>query len=153
MSPYASSTSAGLDAKVQVMTNHASLAAQQAQRFAGDNTPCVLAGDFNFKCHDAPYKLITQGNLNQEHPHMPPTAPHGDTILSRAWSSANVQATGSEPSFTNLASNAWGGDTFCETLDYIFLSTGDGWSTRAVRELPSKEQRSTPLHLQHPLWY
>lgn len=132
----------GSDAKVQVMTNHASLAAQQAQRFAGDKTPCVLAGDFNFKSHDAPYKLITQGNLNQEHPHMPPAAPHGDTWtpnLSRAWSSAYVQATGSEPSFTNLASNAWGGGTFCETLDYIFLSTGDGWSTRAVRELPSKE--------------
>ena len=54
MSPYASSTSAGLDAKVQVMENHTSLAAQQVQRFAGDKMPCVLAGDFNFKSHDAP---------------------------------------------------------------------------------------------------
>ena len=42
-------------------------------------------------------------------------------------SSAYVMADGQEPEFTNLASNAWGGDAFCETLDYIFLSTGDGW--------------------------
>ena len=42
-------------------------------------------------------------------------------------------ADGQEPEFTNLASNAWGGDAFCETLDYIFLSTGDGWSVKGVR--------------------
>ena len=48
----------GSDEKVQVMTNHASLAAQQALRFAGEGTPCILAGDFNFKPGDAPYQLI-----------------------------------------------------------------------------------------------
>lgn len=133
----------GSDAKVQVMTNHASLAAQQALRFAGEGTPCVLAGDFNFKPGDAPYKLVTTGALPAEDPHLPPAAPHGDPwtpALTRPWRSAYVLANGAEPEFTNLATNAWGGDAFCETLDYIFVSSGSGWRVRAVRPLPSKEE-------------
>jgi len=133
----------GSDAKVQVMTNHVCLAAQQALRFAGDGTPCVLAGDFNIKPHDAPYALITRGVLASDHPHMPPAAPYGDTwkpVLPKPLSSAYVMATGREPEFTNLASTAWGGDAFCETLDYIFLSSGDGWRVREVRPLPSKAE-------------
>ena len=132
----------GSDEKVQVMTNHASLAAQQALRFAGEGTPCILAGDFNFKPGDAPYQLITKGTLPESDAHYPPPPPHGDTwkpALPKAMSSAYVMADGQEPEFTNLASNAWGGDAFCETLDYIFLSTGDGWSVKGVRPLPSKE--------------
>lgn len=133
----------GSDEKVQVMTNHASLAAQQALRFAGEGTPSILAGDFNIKPGDAPYALITKGTLPATDPHMPPPAPHGDTwtpSLPKAMSSAYVMANGVEPEFTNLASNAWGGDVFCETLDYIFLSSGDGWKVHGVRPLPSKEE-------------
>ena len=132
----------GTDPKVQVMTNHAALAAQAAQRFAGDR-PCVLAGDFNFKPGDAPYRLITSGDLDAADPHMPPPPPHGDTwrpALPTAMESAYVLADGREPEFTNLASNAWGGDAFCETLDYIFLARGAGWRVRNVRPLPSKEE-------------
>jgi 2',5'-phosphodiesterase len=132
----------GSDEKVQVMTNHAALAAQEALRFAGQGTPCVLAGDFNIKPGDAPYALITKGMLPATDPHMPPAAPHGDRwtpSLPKAMGSAYVMANGVEPEFTNLATNAWGGDTFCETLDYIFLSSGDGWKVHGVRPLPSKE--------------
>ena len=51
-------------------------------------------------------------------------------------------ASGSEPEFTNLAVTKFakpGEPPFCETLDYIFVSDGDGWTVRAVRPLPSKE--------------
>jgi len=133
----------GSDAKVQVMTNHAALAAQQALRFAGEGTPCVLAGDFNIKPADAPYKLLTTGTLPEEDPHMPPAAPHGDVwrpTLPKPMRSAYVLASGSEPEFTNLAMTKFakpGEPPFCETLDYIFVS--DGWTVKAVRPLPSKE--------------
>ena len=133
----------GSDEKVQVMTNHASLAAQQALRFAGEGTPCVLTGDFNIKPADAPYALITKGTLPETDPHMPPTAPNGDPwtpSLPKPMHSAYVMANGVEPEFTNLATNSWGGDAFCETLDYIFLSSGDGWKVHGVRPLPSKEE-------------
>ena len=51
-------------------------------------------------------------------------------------------ASGSEPEFTNLAVTKFaepGEPPFCETLDYIFVSDGDGWTVKAVRPLPSKE--------------
>jgi len=133
----------GSDAKVQVMTNHVSMAAQGALQFA-EGTPCVLAGDFNIKPADAPYELLTTGSLPADHPHMPPLPPpNGDTwtpTMPKVLDSAYVIGTGSEPEFTNLATNKWGGTAFCETLDYIFLSSGDGWKVRAVRPLPSKEE-------------
>ena len=113
-------------------------------RFAGDGTPCILAGDFNFKPGDAPYKLTTSGTLAATDPHLPGAAPNNDTWtpapLPKRFDSAYVLCHSAEPEFTNLATNAWGGNAFCETLDYIFVSNGDGWNVQGVRPLPSKDE-------------
>ena len=50
----------GSDAKVQVMTVHAALAAQRASAFAAGD-PFILAGDFNLTPDSAPYRLLTTG--------------------------------------------------------------------------------------------
>ena len=42
-----------------------------------------------------------------------------------------------EPEFTNFAKRKFsGGEEFCETLDYIWLS--EEWNVEGVRELPSR---------------
>ena len=136
----------GSDAKCQVMTYHAALAAQHARAFA-QGAPFVLAGDFNFKPHDAPYQLLTTSELPTDHPHMPPPNP-GDTwrpTIAAPLASAYVAADGAEPEFTNLAVTKFNKPDeppFCETLDYIFL--GDGakfkWRALSVRSLPKRAE-------------
>ncbi|KAL1496784.1 hypothetical protein AB1Y20_014372 [Prymnesium parvum] len=128
----------GSDEKVVVI--HAALAAQRAAKFA-DGVPYILAGDFNFTPTSSPYKLITEGQLPAGHPQLPQMA------AADAWRpevrpplrSAYLEALGAEPDFTNLALNKFSGEqSFCETLDYIFLSPGD-WAVGGVKPLPPRE--------------
>lgn len=44
-----------------VMTFHTALSAHHAFRFAGDNVPLILAGDFNFDPSSESYALLTSG--------------------------------------------------------------------------------------------
>lgn len=134
----------GSDPKCQVMVYHAALAAQHARAFA-QGAPFVLAGDFNFKPHDAPYELLTTASLAEEHPHMPPPKPNDawrPTIASPLVS-AYKAVDGAEPEFTNLAVTKFNKPDeppFCETLDYIFLGEGAAakWKATAVRPLPKR---------------
>ena len=134
----------GSDPKCQVMVYHAALAVQHARTFA-QGAPFVLAGDFNFKPHDAPYQLLTTGALPHDHPHLPPPrqddAWRPDVVAPLASAYAAVE--GVEPEFTNLAVTKFNKPDeppFCETLDYIFLGDGAAakWHPRRVRPLPSK---------------
>ena len=126
----------GSDPKVQVMTYHAALAAQQVRKFA-DGLPCVLAGDFNFMPGTAPYRLVTDGVLPPDEPHLPPM-PEQDSwqpTVPQPFESAYVASGAGEPEFTNLATTQFmPNEPFIGTLDYIFLSSGD-WAVTSVKPL------------------
>ena len=125
------------------MVAHAALAAQHAKRFAA-GLPHILAGDFNFQPPSSCYELMTTGSLPADHVHQPPTAKGDDwsPLVSPPMVSAYVAAGVSEPEFTNLAVTKFNKPDeppFCETLDYIFLSSGD-WSAQYARPLPRKAE-------------
>jgi len=126
----------GSDDKCKVMTIHAAMLFQYAQKLArGD--PLVVAGDFNIQPTSAQYQFITQGRLAQDHPQNPQSSPVDFEVSIKPMVSAYKVANGKEPEFTNLAKTGWGGpDKFCETLDYIWLS--DGWKVEGVKPLGSK---------------
>jgi endonuclease/exonuclease/phosphatase family metal-dependent hydrolase len=135
----------------QVMLMHSSLYAQWAQRFARTAkgspngadacAPHVVVGDFNVTPSTPSYALLTTGQVEADHPELPPPrAPHDrtrwqfDALPAGPMRSAYaVAGGGSEPDFTN---NAWikDGPAFRETLDYILLSKE--WSVKAVEPLP-----------------
>lgn len=120
----------------QVMTIHTSLAAQAAIRFA-DGCPLVLAGDFNIKPADAPYRLVLDGTMPATDPAYPRLGA-GDAWrcdLPFPLRSAYLEATGGEPAFTNYAFPDHQSEAFQETLDYIFLSPE--WSVTGVLSLPA----------------
>jgi endonuclease/exonuclease/phosphatase family metal-dependent hydrolase len=56
--------------KPQVMTIHAALSAQHAERFAGENA-YILGGDFNITPQSSMYALLTQGSMETKHPDYP----------------------------------------------------------------------------------
>ena len=59
----------------RVMVIHSALVAQTVQQLAGAD-PHILAGDFNFKPHSSPYKLVTQGHLSpSDEFYVEPSAP------------------------------------------------------------------------------
>ena len=49
------------------MTIHSALCAQFAEREA-DGVPWVLCGDFNIKPSDLQYQLLTEGQMDPQHP-------------------------------------------------------------------------------------
>ena len=124
----------------QVMVAHATLLMQYAQRFAG-GLPYVVAGDFNVKPYDACYKVITEGSIPDDHPQSlsnagsAPWDPAWRPVVSPPLRSAYKDALGSEPDFTNFARTKGQEETFCECLDYIFLSPE--WIVRDVVALPA----------------
>jgi 2',5'-phosphodiesterase len=123
----------------QVMVAHATLLMQHAQRFAG-GLPFVVAGDFNVKPHDACYKVITEGSIPDDHPQSPTHA--GPAPWDSAWRpavspplrSAYRDALGREPGFTNFARTKGQEASFCECLDYVFMSPE--WTVRDVVGVP-----------------
>jgi len=109
----------------QVMTLHAALAVQQVQRLAIESgSPCVVAGDWNFKPGDHQYKMVTTGAIGRGCPAYPVLA-DGDRWQPRLrlpMRSAYCAAHGAEPDFTNFAQTAGEEEPFIDTLDYIFCS-------------------------------
>ncbi|CAF3197720.1 unnamed protein product [Rotaria sp. Silwood2] len=85
--------------------------------------PFILAGDFNFKPNEIPYRVITEKSyLN--HVRLPNSnqyevsyRPDGEQILKSAYCEKN----GTEPNYTNFASTSQT-PNFCATLDYIFFA-------------------------------
>jgi len=131
----------GSDDKCKVMTIHASLLFQQAQRFA-KGQPLVVGGDFNIQPPSAQYDFITQGKLDNSHPQNPQdSSPLGiDLQISPMRSAYAVHS--AEPEFTNLARNKFSRDgPFIETLDYIFLS--DEISVEGIKKLPPKSEMAS----------
>jgi mRNA deadenylase 3'-5' endonuclease subunit Ccr4 len=135
----------------QVMNIHCALSAQHIQKFAkGD--PYIFAGDFNIKPDSSMYQLMTTGVIDKKNPECPP--PLEDDASGWACSvtpplgSAYMQANGEEPNFTNLAQVSNDLVPFCDTLDYIFLSSSDAsstgyesdWITSAVEPLPHRSE-------------
>ena len=125
-----------------VMTIHASLAAQHAADFAKGKA-FVLAGDFNIKPQDPQYELLTTGTMSVTDAAYPVAPEHEPwrPELSTALSSAYAVAGGEEPAFTNWA-KIRDQEPFIETLDYIFLS--DHWRVHDVLPLPTRDTSPGP---------
>ena len=134
----------GSDEKCQVMVLHASWLMQHAQKWAAGD-PLVVAGDFNIKPGDPTYDMIVEGEIAPGHPHYPRAAPPDASAAEAAWTpgaapmrSAYAERNGAEPEFTNLARRGFtGGDEFCETLDYLWLSPE--WDVAGVVPLPARK--------------
>eukprot|EP00656_Telonema_subtile_P025358 TRINITY_DN27446_c0_g1_i1.p1 TRINITY_DN27446_c0_g1~~TRINITY_DN27446_c0_g1_i1.p1 ORF type:complete len:226 (+),score=38.71 TRINITY_DN27446_c0_g1_i1:35-712(+) len=122
----------GSDQKCQVMVIHASLLLQHAQRFAG-GLPLVVAGDFNLKPHDVTYALMRDGKMSKDHPWWP----EGPTDWKCEPMRSAYAIKGGEPEFTNYAKTREGDPSFCEVLDYIWLSPQ--WGVASVDALPEKK--------------
>jgi len=113
-----------------VMTVHAALLLQKAQKFANGD-PLVVCGDFNSLPGSGAYQLVTTGKIEEGHPDACPPLPYGD-----AWdckdnlkpmASAYATAYGEEPKLTNKSVRKfeWPGselNAFSGTLDYLFYT-------------------------------
>jgi len=138
-----------------LMTIHAALAAQFVHKFS-QNSPYILAGDFNFKPHDPQYKLYLHGKLDEtaDRHALPPSISQWKVQLPAKLRSAYVEANGSEPPFTNW-SQVKNDPVFKDTLDFIFLSDHKRWQVQSVRDLstitngpfPNKSEPSDHLLL------
>ena len=145
----------------RVMTIHTALLFQWGERFAAGD-PLVVAGDFNFKPHDAQYALVTSGALPTDAALAPPDdEPWRPDLpsslrLSSAYA-AHAAAGGDgdggdggggaaedEPDFTNFAQTKRDDEPFVETLDYIFVSR-EHWAVAGVEPLPHRGAVLGPL--------
>ncbi|CAF3661211.1 unnamed protein product [Rotaria sp. Silwood1] len=85
--------------------------------------PFILAGDFNFKPSEIPYRVITEkGYLNNiqlpnSNQYEVSYRPNDEQILKSAYCEKN----GTEPNYTNFVSTSQT-PNFCATLDYIFFA-------------------------------
>jgi 2',5'-phosphodiesterase len=123
-----------------VMNIHADLVGCRIQKLAGNDTPYILAGDFNILPESPHYSLLRTGTLSTDDETYP------DEKFDTPWTpklkgmrSAYVEVNGKEPEFTNNAFN--GGmneEAFIGTLDYIFLS--DEWKVLDVKHTPKKDE-------------
>ncbi|CAF3923616.1 unnamed protein product [Rotaria sordida] len=83
----------------------------------------ILAGDFNFKPSEIPYRGMTEkGYLNNvqlpnSNQYKVSYQPNGKQILKSAYYEKN----GTEPKYTNFAATSQN-PNFCATLDYIFFA-------------------------------
>ena len=150
----------------QVMVIHTALCVSHALRFS-KGLPLIFAGDFNFTPGSAPYRLLTEGCLNENDAAYPPppSNPLDKWRVNKALMAAATAATagtareggataglqsayhtflGKEPTFTNFAFTEWDTVAFKDTLDYIFLSPH--WTVEAVEPLPEDDdtQFATP---------
>jgi 2',5'-phosphodiesterase len=123
-----------------VMNIHADLVGSRIQQLAEEDTPYVLAGDFNIMPDSPHYSLLRTGTLSPEDETYP------DKKYDTNWKpelkgmrSAYFELNGEEPEFTNNAHNgAMNAEPFIGTLDYIFLS--DGWNVLKVKDTPKKDE-------------
>jgi exonuclease III len=125
----------------QMMAIHAALAAQFTQRYSG-SLPYILCGDFNITPGSTPYKIITQGAVNENEVSDYPTPCFpGDkwkpVLDGGGMKSAYNEVLGKEPKLTNYN---WCGTTpvrFEGTLDYIFFGGGKNgkMKVKSVRSL------------------
>ena len=121
-----------------VMNIHADLVGSRIQQLAKDDTPYVLAGDFNILPESPHYSLLRTGELSPEDE----TYPYKKYDMNwapqlKGMKSAYFELNGEEPEFTNAAHNgAMNDESFIGTLDYIFLS--DEWNVLKVKETPKK---------------
>ena len=105
-----------------VMVMHASAVKDLVFQFAAGH-PFVLAGDFNFKPRDAPYRVITERSYAEQLT----LAQTGGERVSDLFSTQQVlrsayrEKNGAEPNYTNFAVTRQS-LAFCATLDYIFFS-------------------------------
>mmetsp|Transcript_14496 Transcript_14496/g.31184 ORF Transcript_14496/g.31184 Transcript_14496/m.31184 type:complete len:467 (+) Transcript_14496:176-1576(+) len=137
------------------------LAAKEGEKCDTDTIPYILAGDFNILPDSPHYKLLTTGKLDKSDTTYPPPK-HGEEwkVESLAMDSAYalVDASGTEPEFTNYAHIKDDPDPFIGTLDYIFLSqkertsrsnegkeNGEQWVVHGVQKLPCKEDSGGPF--------
>eukprot|EP00501_MAST-03F_sp_TOSAG23-6_P001785 GSMAST32.ASY1.ANO1.1863.1 assembled CDS len=143
--------------KPLVMLTHSSLMVNRIHELSksqGDDTPFILAGDFNFKPEDSTYELYVFISIpiffwyEISVVDWLPTVPGS---LTSCYHFMN----GKEPTFTNFAftdamtksddSDDMINDPFCETLDYILCSKH--WTPRQVIKLPTRDElnnRSMP---------
>lgn len=130
----------------KVMVIHAALAAQCAHKFANGH-PLILAGDWNFKPGAAPYQLLTNASLPEDHPAHPGYQPgvewRLETGLREMRSVYAERNPGGEPEFTNYAWVQDDTDPFIGTLDYIFVS--DAAEVLSVGKLPPIRVCPNPL--------
>eukprot|EP01061_Rhynchopus_euleeides_P029476 TRINITY_DN4829_c0_g1_i4.p1 TRINITY_DN4829_c0_g1~~TRINITY_DN4829_c0_g1_i4.p1 ORF type:complete len:363 (+),score=150.39 TRINITY_DN4829_c0_g1_i4:63-1151(+) len=131
----------GSPEKVQVMNIHSQLVADKLERFAAGD-PYLLVGDWNAQPDSSPYKLLTEGRLQAEHPECP-SHPDGKWESKVApLRSAYATANGKEPALTNFAESKMDpGNPFVGTLDYIFMSPQ--WKVAETHDLPAKVPESS----------
>ena len=108
-----------------VILTYAALTVQRIQKIA-DNSPYILAGDFNIKPNTNEYKLITKGrcNMDEIEKDYPPDDKWRPTKLKlKPMISSLKELNTEEPRFTNYSINSTFTDVpFKDTLDYIFTS-------------------------------
>lgn len=133
----------------EVMQLHAAAAANQALIFA-DESPLVLAGDFNFAPDSPGYRIITQRRCTRDEERATAAACSGLDVrehlrTSDVLKSAYVTAGGPEPAFTVYSYSEWNGpNLFSGTIDFIFHSHHFNYA--AVLQLPSSvDVFPTPL--------
>ena len=132
-----------------VITLHAALYAQEAQKFAS-GSPLILTGDFNLTPTRLAYQLLTTGEADKDHEEYP-TLPKVDRWTPTALvplRSAYKELCGEEPESTNKAVRFLFGETsaFSGTLDYLFYS-GEGIRPIECLPIPAdkiSERKSLP---------
>ncbi|GKY98656.1 hypothetical protein MPSEU_000822000 [Mayamaea pseudoterrestris] len=131
-----------------IMTIHSEMAAQYTQRIAAEqgDVPYVLAGDFNIKPGDAPYKLLltADASVSMDEASIPPTR-NGFAWKSAPLApmrSAYAECLQTEPDFTNFARTG-DKEPFIDTLDYIFISKE--WKVDDVLKLPHRDVAKGPF--------
>jgi 2',5'-phosphodiesterase len=136
----------GSNQKLQVMNAHCAMLFVHAQKYA-NGLPLVVVGDFNFKPHDSSYDLVCKGCLEDGHPLAPPAydeavddwqPPMRFSPMRSAYAVLGEEGrkgSSARQSFTNYAKTK-GAETFCETLDYIWVS-GE-WGVCSAGPLPTR---------------
>ena len=105
-----------------VMVMHASAVKDLMFRFAAGH-PFVLAGDFNLKPDEIPYRVITQ-RACAENLSLPEGGYDKGSVVFNTHQllrSAYREKNGAEPNYTNFATTRRS-PSFCATLDYIFFN-------------------------------
>jgi mRNA deadenylase 3'-5' endonuclease subunit Ccr4 len=116
-----------------VMAIHSSIVKDLMYQFA-NGQDFILAGDFNFKPHDACYQAFTEKgyidvNFPKSNNYEISYRPNTEQVLKSAYREKN----GSEPVYTNFV-DTLNSTKFCETLDYIFFV--GNLTVEKVLELP-----------------
>jgi endonuclease/exonuclease/phosphatase family metal-dependent hydrolase len=107
---------------LDVMVIHSSAVKDLMFQLTGGHS-FILAGDFNFKPYDIPYRVITERGYAQNIL-LPKVGPYDVSYrfnTQKILRSAYREKNGSEPNYTNFSTTKKS-PNFCATLDYIFFA-------------------------------